>query len=674
MISTNKELFKVIRKESKDYSEDITEGFPYFCLKIFWDDLSEDDIKEALIDLKTNDESIDAFFIDGENKELHFLQVKSCKSEKQIKALKKDWLAYFNDVIKKLNDDQYIDNHKNEKIKEIAKDFKIYSKQGYKPRLHFFHLGRADKTILDYYDDIIYYDLEDILNQYNEYDSKRDRTEPPEIDLQLEFPGTEPNINQKHKTFVGVITGDELIRLRELYRYKLFDKNLRFSLGKNKVNKGIIETTKQEASNFYFYNNGITITSKGFKYKSTNNTLEIKFPQIINGAQTVNAIYSAYKEKENRLSRRNSSDSDEEVKKIFSEIKLLFRVIADDSKDGKKTSVFEEKVIKYNNSQSSIKETDFYANNGEQIKLQEFFAEFGYFYEIKRGDRKYLDENTKEEHNLLKKKKSDFKYWDEKITMEKLASLWMAYYVCNVLDKDNISPTLDKTKKGSIFGYSGDKYYDFIFEKEDKLSDEIVKEMILAYNLFETIEEQTEVFGNKIKTGQIIAKLPQINKDNDKSTFILKENLFDNVKKIINDSFIFNTTLKKQFDNKNIFFENKEAVTQKIREYQFFSMGKYLTLAIFKLILDKCEYTDEIIKANLFKDKAFIKEKIIKKWLPIILDDLIKVEYDKIKNDISNPKIFYQRNEVFGNIKKRFKRLHIDKDKEFKELFPLNFD
>ena len=60
---TDKDFFKAIKKESQEYSEDITEGFPYFCLKVFFD-LSDDDIKESLVGLKTNDESIDAFFID----------------------------------------------------------------------------------------------------------------------------------------------------------------------------------------------------------------------------------------------------------------------------------------------------------------------------------------------------------------------------------------------------------------------------------------------------------------------------------------------------------------------------------------------------------------------------------------------------------------------------------
>ena len=403
---SDKDFFKDMKKEVKEYSDNIPESFPYFCLKIFWDDLSKDDIEDAMQGLKTNDESIDAFFVDEKNKEINIIQCKSCISEKKKSALKKGWLSYLDGVLNKLEDHHFIDNHKNSQIKEIAEEYIKYKEQGYKPKSHFFHLGGADKNILSHYKDrIIYYGWDEIKNEYQEYLSKMDRTEPPSIDILLRYALIEPLIGNKHKTLVSIITGDEIVRLRQEYRYKLFDKNLRFGLGKNKINKGIMETAKGEPDNFYFFNNGITITSKGFKYRQTNSKLTIEYPQIINGAQTVNAIYAAFIEKKSEIARRYPDiDKDTTAKEFFKDIRLLFRIILDDEKDGKKTSDFEEKVIRYNNSQNSIKETDFYANEPEQIELQRLFSGFGYFYEIKRGDRKYLEE-SKEEHNLLKMKK-----------------------------------------------------------------------------------------------------------------------------------------------------------------------------------------------------------------------------------------------------------------------------
>ena len=419
-----KTFFKDIKKEGQDYSDDISESFPYTCLKIFWDDLSKDEIEDALQGLNTNDESIDAFFVDEQNSEINIVQCKSCASEKNKKALKKEWLSFLNDAPGKLENHDLIDNHSNARIKEIAEDYIKFKSKGYTVKLHFFHLGNADKNALNHYEDSIdYYGWERIKEEYQEYLSKIDRTEPPSIDIELAYDPMEPNFSKQHKTLVSIITGDEIVNLRQQYRYKLFDKNLRFGLGKNKINKGITKTAISEPENFYFFNNGITITSKGFKYKETNSSLTIKYPQIINGDQTVNAIYAAFNERKNKLARKGpSSDSGADAKKEFLRIKLLFRVIQDEEKDGKKTSVFEENVIRFNNSQNSIKETDFYANNPEQIKLQELFSKHGYFYETKRGDRKYL-EAGKEEHNLLKMKKMNLKIGKKNLILRK----WLVY-------------------------------------------------------------------------------------------------------------------------------------------------------------------------------------------------------------------------------------------------------
>ena len=658
-VLSDKDFFKAIKKESKEYSEDIAEGFPYFCLKVFWEGLSQDDIGDALSGLKTNDESVDAFFVDEENREINILQCKSCESVKNQKALKKEWLAYLNDVTGKLEDHEFIDSHRNEKIQIIAKDFLIYKKKGYVVRLHFFHMGRSAKEVLRHYDKIQYYDWDSLRDEYQEYLSKLDRTEPQFIEMQLGFENINPKISSKHQTIVSIITGDELINLREKYRYKLFDKNLRFGLGKNKINKAIIRTALDEPKNFYFYNNGITITSKGFKYKPTNNKLRVEYPQIINGAQTVNALYAAFKERENKLCRLNGKESKDEAKNEFRNIKILFRIIQDDEKDGRKTSKFEEKVIRYNNSQNAIKETDFYANYPEQIKLQELFARHGYFYEIKRGDRKYL-ESGKEEHNLLKKKKKDFCFWDEKLDIEKMASLWMAY---------SVEPTLEKVSKSNIFGYARDKYYDEIFSKDIEIVEDQVKEMILAFNLFQIISGQSEIYGKTQKKGQVVSKIAQI-KPNDKGT----DAAFENIKGLVQNSFFLGKMIKRDCDTKEAFFNNKENLLITIKEYQFFSIGKYLTLAIFRLIIRECGYLDSLVAYDNYKNKKFIENQLVEKWLKFILDELVKKEYNEFTSAVgSSLKSFYARASTWENIEKRFERLKYDVDKDYCDMFPIDF-
>lgn len=654
---TDKDFFKELQKEIKDYADDIPVGFPYFCLKVFFDWLSKDAIESALTGLDTNDDSIDAFFIDEENKDIYIIQCKSVLSEKRIQAAKKEWFSYLDDADNKLKNNDYIDNHKNNRLKEIASEYIIASNKGFKTKKIIFHLGHCPSNTLEpFREKIQYYGIKKIKDEYLEYLSKLDRTEPSHIEISLSEDSIQPNnIANKHNTFISIITGEEIIKLREKHRYKLFDKNLRFGLGQNKINKGIVETANNAPENFYFYNNGITITSKRFKLNN-NNRLKIEFPQIINGAQTVNSLYEAFKEQKNKEIRKSISEEEgtEKAQKHFDKIKVLFRIIQDSEKDGKKNSDFENNVIRYNNSQNSVRESDFYSNHEEQIELQRLFAELGYFYEIKRGDRKYLD-IAKEEHTLLKKKKGDFPFWDKKIDMENLASIWMAY---------SSDPTTRSVQKAQIFGYAGDRYYDTIFPKKENLSIGMAKEMVLAFNLFEIIVSQTEIYGNTKKKGQIISKISQFKEGN-------KEE-FDNIKEIINNALFLGSQIKKQSEDIDTFFKEKDDTLNFIKKYHFFSMGRYFTLAIFQEIIAKCEYKKTLLENDLFLKEEFLRKNIVSKWLKTILDKVLKEEISNFEKEVgSSIKTFYSRSDIWDKIRKRLRALNLEEDKDFKDIFPM---
>ncbi len=121
-----------------------------------------------------------------------------------------------------------------------------------------------------------------------------------------------------------------------------------------------------------------------------------------------------------------------------------------------------------------------------------------------------------------------------------------------------------------------------------------------------------------------------------------------------------------------MFFDNKNQLLEIIRDYQFFSQGRYLTLAVFGLVIKECEYLESIIKTDLFNNKDFIKSKIVEPWLKVVLDELIKQEYIEFYKEIgASPKTFYGRVSTWENIQKRFNRLKYDRDKEFTEIFPL---
>lgn len=88
---TEKSLFQEIRRYATELSkeEDITKAFPYLCLKIYFSKLSDEDIDNALSGLGSNDESIDAFWIDDEDQIINIVQFKSSVSEKKQEKI---WL------------------------------------------------------------------------------------------------------------------------------------------------------------------------------------------------------------------------------------------------------------------------------------------------------------------------------------------------------------------------------------------------------------------------------------------------------------------------------------------------------------------------------------------------------------------------------------------------------
>jgi hypothetical protein len=563
---TDKEFFKIINKGCRKYGDKIADTFPLWALEITYPFLSEDDIEQAVYGLDSNDESIDAFFVNETTKDIYFVQCKSALSEKQLRACKKEWLSYLYDVPNKLENEDYIEKHKNDRIKEIASDFAPYKKKGYNVNFIFFHLGYlADYKILESYSDdpkvnFVYYGFDEIIDQYYEYESRLSLTEPEFFNLNINYTKYPEMINQKigsHYTLISLITGDEIIRLRENYKYQLFDKNVRYNLGLNKINKSIVESANTQRNDFYYFNNGLTITSLKFKKKDVS-TIRVERPQIINGAQTVDSIYTAYLKRFQKLKRVQKNIEQARIKALdeFRSIKVLFRIIQTQIHE----SDFEMNVIKCNNTQNAVHIRDFYSNNPEQIELQEQFAQQGYFYEIKRGERNFIKKNL---HTRLKKKLSDFKYGkEENIDIERLASLLRAYH---------LEPSAKEVGAKNIL--NNDDTYQMLFgSTATDITKEKVNEMILAYNIFSILEQESKDYNKLLK---LLLHIDERPKD------------FDKVKKLVDDSLVLNSVIKSKYENYKTYESNKDRNKKNIRKLSCFTQGKYFTLSIFRISMVK---------------------------------------------------------------------------------------
>lgn len=68
----------------------------------------------------------------------------------------------------------------------------------------------------------------------------------------------------------------------------LFRKNVRQSLGSNKVNRGIARTIKNEPGEFFFLHNGITAICSEMSYMD--GVLNVKELNVVNGCQSLSTI------------------------------------------------------------------------------------------------------------------------------------------------------------------------------------------------------------------------------------------------------------------------------------------------------------------------------------------------------------------------------------------------
>jgi len=99
------------------------------------------------------------------------------------------------------------------------------------------------------------------------------------------------------RVLLGRMTVNEINSLIQRYGERLLERNIRRYLGLqgNRVNEAIRDTLLSgDRNNFYFYNNGITLTCDKFLYnafQSGDTPVKVDNLQIINGGQTCMTIY-----------------------------------------------------------------------------------------------------------------------------------------------------------------------------------------------------------------------------------------------------------------------------------------------------------------------------------------------------------------------------------------------
>jgi hypothetical protein len=175
-------------------------------------------------------------------------------------------------------------------------------------------------------------------------------------------------VENQYKTFMGLVDVQVFLKAMDSDQAeRLFAQNVRSELPHSTVNQEIRHTYEKEPNNFWLGHNGVYITCKRID-KVGSNQFKLNFPSIINGSQTLHAIYAS---------------------RVRHQCKILVRVLETGIDD---TSTIElmSSVIRWTNKQNNMKYQNLFAHDSYQINIARFLIKLGIFYE--RREREWIRE------------------------------------------------------------------------------------------------------------------------------------------------------------------------------------------------------------------------------------------------------------------------------------------
>lgn len=256
------------------------------------------------------------------------------------------------------------------------------------------------------------------------------------------------------KKFYNFITNEDGI-----INERLFVSNIRDFKGNTLINKQIMSSLADNKNvDFWWLNNGITVTVEKLVNKDTIGQIYIENPQIVNGLQTSYSIFNFFKLNPDKL--------ESEDRKLF--IKFL---------EFKEKIVDQElNVIVATNRQNEIRDKDIRANDTVQITIEKFLKDKQKYYQ--RKDKYYTNRGVSSK-DVIK--------LDE-----------MAKYINTIYLKD---PSGTRNNPGKL---TKDVKYKTIFKIGDDQQD--FNRYWIAYKLYEKVSNKNK--GDFIYSGE---QFPKIN-------------------------------------------------------------------------------------------------------------------------------------------------------------------
>lgn len=592
--------------EAKQLFPNITKNhqlFPRMILKsITINDLNltDDEIEDALCNLGSHDEGIDAFYKDSNN-DLHFFQFKSKNDLNKIKVNNVQSDVYkLVHSIDNLKQDKYI---KNTRLADIKEEIMEHPNS----KLFFYYYTQdimekeKIKSYEDMYENLFVFDLNLITEKYNEYISNF--LEPLES-LNIEIDQCiEVHKDNNNKAYILILNGYEIYKLMNEKKFQLFKNNVRFYLGDNQpVNRKIIETATKNPQNFFNFNNGITIEATEV-IDLSNNQISLKNPSIINGAQTVNCIHSAYKNLFNSKTIKEEHLYGEGLKEHFKKIKVLAKLTIVNST----IDEYSMNLSKNVNSQNTIKEADYFSNLDEQIQLKrELGKKYNLFYEIKRGEITYFRARKNDKEALTEKTLKEFS--KKHLKLQELNRNYIAIFE---------NPSSSFHSANNMFKKK-DNHYESIIQTELNNNFNIMtRKLIFSQFLSDLIKEELYLYN------KFYQSLYDLNFSNEEKINLLHKT-----------GFLYKNELIKNINNLNDFEDNYVNLNIPLINKGKYVYGYFINYFINHL-KDDITLFDIIINSNFIHNYDIFKKNLIPYIYHIseILQSYLKEILNKGKNE-----------------------------------------
>lgn len=336
---------------------------------------SAEDSCAAVVD-ESGDAGIDAIYVSQTRGEIYLVQAKTGSGSpsptevmKFINGIKRfldcDWNA--------LGPKARVRASEFEEALENSKVVAIFSHLGAMPNTD--AENESDRLVkeVNANGDILEFSYEGLRENFERRNTAQSLGSP---DHELEFERW-VTMGDYHSEIMGIVTGDQLAELVDLFSERLFDKNIRSILRATETNDMLHETLRTDPSKFWYYNNGITIVAESISCnrlnpRATDERFNLKGLSIVNGAQTSGALARAKKDKI-----------------PLEDVRVTVRVISTDGHDPD----FGKQVTRKTNTQNQVTNREFVALDPYQLELSEILHAEGVLYSFRSGQSLDSDEH-----------------------------------------------------------------------------------------------------------------------------------------------------------------------------------------------------------------------------------------------------------------------------------------